>query len=71
MSVSCILCGKPSSECRISVGVGDGILHCNDCDGSFSVEDVEQHLAEWSAVLPWLKSHPARRAEPQCVKVAG
>lgn len=59
MEVSCIKCGTTSS---VVVDVEDGGLSCSQCNESFTVEDVEAVLAGWTAVLPWVKAHPARLA---------
>jgi hypothetical protein len=60
----CIRCGKGTDEARIGVMVDAPAVHCSECDEEVSVEEIEEHLAEWGRLLRWLKAHPARTPEP-------
>lgn len=65
MELTCIKCG---AEAAIRVDLTDGdTCHCPECDDEFTVSEVETLVEQWSAVLPWLKSHPARTAEAAAV----
>lgn len=56
MAVPCLKCGETGV---VLVSVDDGSLVCSQCDEEYTVQDVEQHLAQWGRVLPWLRAHPA------------
>lgn len=62
-AVRCLRCGKHTEDdgVTIRVSVETGELNCSDCGEDFTVADIEATLAEWQAVLPWLKSHPANQ----------
>ena len=54
MKCQCIKCSEP-----VWVSPEDGTLHCPECDADFTVDDVQEFIDGWLAVLPWLKAHPA------------
>ena len=57
-SLRCILCG---GEDVVSLDLDDcKTFRCSHCGDTFDVADVTNHIAEWQAVLEWIK-HP--RAE--------
>jgi hypothetical protein len=61
MDVLCIRCGEAAG---VTVDIEDGDkLHCPGCDADYTLADVEETIAGWQAILPWLKSHPARIEE--------
>jgi hypothetical protein len=69
MTLPCIKCGE---EAAIRVDVQDGdTLTCCGCDAEYTVEDVEQVIAEWREILPWLKAHPRRVPAPQAAGEVG
>lgn len=66
-----VVCPNCLSESKIAVDVADGdSLFCLECEENYTVSEVIECIESWAAVLPWLKSHPARQAAPVCVKVA-
>lgn len=66
MKLGCIKCGKAADQASIRVDLDNADIHCSDCDETFTIEEVEEFVTGWVAVLPWLKQHPARR-QPACV----
>lgn len=64
-----LICPKCLSESAVRLDIADGdTLSCPECDGEFTVADVEQLVVCWSKLLPWLKSHPARQLEALAAK---
>ena len=62
------VCPKCLTTAAITVDVTDGDrLHCPECDEDYSLDDVIACIESWTDLLPWLKSHPARTATPECV----
>lgn len=68
MDLTCIKCGEVAAI-RLDLTDGD-TMTCPDCDGEFTVGDIEALIDQWGAVLPWLRSHPARTATPDAEPVA-
>jgi hypothetical protein len=62
MKLPCPCCGAEDVNVRLSLDDGK-TLTCDECNTDFYVSFVEDVIAKWSAVLPWLKSFPA--AEPE------
>ena len=58
-NLPCLKCGATEGQLTLDVRDGD-TLRCDQCNDEFTLADVEQTLAAWTAALPWLKSHPAR-----------
>ena len=61
MELQCIRCGE-DAVIRLDLNDGD-TMSCSECEKEFTVSDVEEVLACWGAILPWIKSHPARKGE--------
>ena len=64
-SIPCIKCGKTGV---MAVNLEDDDLTCEDCGECFTIEDVEETIAAWQAILPWLKAHPARQEAAEIAK---
>ncbi len=60
-TMPCPLCG--SGEASIAVNLAcleeANAFQCHECDGEFSIEDVQTFIRKWSRLLPWLCSVPA------------
>jgi hypothetical protein len=55
----CIRCGERG---YVSVELHDvTAFTCGDCDGEFTIEDVQAILDEWGPVRSWLESAPEKQ----------
>lgn len=57
-SVACIRCGADGKAAVIAVDLHDAVIRCSECDNEYDAYDVEDHIAAWQAMLPWLRAHP-------------
>jgi hypothetical protein len=57
LSLPCILCGNADGNVAVSL---DDVsqFHCNECDGDFDADAVQQQIAQWQAVLAWIGAAP-------------
>jgi transcription elongation factor Elf1 len=52
----CIRCGQ---EASISLDLDDcSTFRCGECEESFDVCDLREHLARWQRVLAWVDAAP-------------
>jgi hypothetical protein len=56
MTLHCIKCGD---EAALTLNLADGdSITCPDCEGEFTVEDVETMIGEWQQAIAWIKTMP-------------
>ena len=66
-----LTCPRCMCEACIKLDLADGeTMSCPDCNEEITVSDIESLIEGWSKILPWLRAHPARQEQPECVKVA-
>lgn len=54
--VACLSCGERDTT---HVGVHDvSVVTCSSCDTETDLAEIEDRLAEWAALVNWLKSAP-------------
>lgn len=66
-----VICPRCLNETSVTVDVNDGeLLHCPGCDEGYTVTEVLDLIESWQALIPWLKSHPAKQPEQLARKAA-
>jgi len=55
-NVPCIKCGEMDS---MSLYLDESTFHCRECEDDTPLEDVEEAIEAWTAIIQWTKAAPS------------
>ena len=70
MQLPCIRCGEPQANIHLHLEDGDTFT-CQECENSFTLDDVRKVLAMWPKVVAWVEAMPTRAEVEAAAGAAG
>ena len=52
------MCDQTEAEFQFNIGDGQ-TLTCGSCNGEMKLQHLEEVIAKWKKIIPWLKSMPS------------